>query len=154
MLASAPLHINSLCWAHSCCSVKKLQRAVRFAADRPRRRARPMAHCVPTRILETPSLARRCPIPTLAEIPTRAVFFGDAPFLCEPRVNRLSSAVFAQLTDPEVNAIEADILFYKRLLVWHMVDRADRFHNGEEIENKTPPVLMRAIHSCLIVITV
>ena len=32
-------------------------------------------------------------------------------------------------------------------MVWHMVDRADRFHNGEEIESKAPPVLMRAIHS-------
>lgn len=28
MLASAPLHIYSLCWAHSCCSVKKLQHAL------------------------------------------------------------------------------------------------------------------------------
>ena len=61
--------------------------------------------------------------------------------------NRPDSTPSVELSVVQDEQVEADILFYKRLLVWHMVDRADRFHNGEEIENKTPPVLMRAIHS-------
>ena len=38
--------------------------------------------------------------------------------------------------------LEADILFYKKWLVWHMIDKADRWHNGIEIASKTPQVAL------------
>jgi len=41
--------------------------------------------------------------------------------------------------------IEADILFYRKYMVWHMIDRADRWHHASQIASKTPPDLITAI---------
>ena len=43
--------------------------------------------------------------------------------------------------------IEADILFYKTFKVWHMIDRADRWHAACEILSKEAPELQEAIDS-------
>lgn len=41
--------------------------------------------------------------------------------------------------------VEGDILFYKEHLVWHMIDRADRWHAGVEITNKQADTLCEAM---------
>ena len=41
--------------------------------------------------------------------------------------------------------VEADILFYKTYMAWHMLDRADRFHAGKHIESKDTDTLVTAI---------
>ena len=41
--------------------------------------------------------------------------------------------------------IEADILFYENFSIWHMVDRADRWHAGKRIVSKTSAILQEAI---------
>ena len=41
--------------------------------------------------------------------------------------------------------VEADIMFYKDHLIWHMVDRADRWHAACEIKYKTPEEICQAI---------
>ena len=37
--------------------------------------------------------------------------------------------------------LEADILYYKLWQVWHMLDKADRWHNGTEVQGKKSPQL-------------
>ena len=44
--------------------------------------------------------------------------------------------------------MEADILFYKTFMVWHMLDRADRFHSATEIPDKSAETLCEAIDTC------
>ena len=44
--------------------------------------------------------------------------------------------------------VEGDILFYKQFLVWHMLDRADRWHAGTQVEGKTGNQLINAIETC------
>ena len=41
--------------------------------------------------------------------------------------------------------IEADIMYYKQWHIWHMIDKADRWHNGVEVKGKTSPELQDAI---------
>ena len=41
--------------------------------------------------------------------------------------------------------VEADIMFYKQFMVFHMIDRADRFHATRVIESKTATALCKAI---------
>ena len=41
--------------------------------------------------------------------------------------------------------VEADILFYKQFMAWHMLDRADRWHASTVITSKTGPSLCTAI---------
>ena len=40
--------------------------------------------------------------------------------------------------------VEADILFYKRHMIRHMIDRADRFHVGTELLTKITKDLLEA----------
>ena len=42
-----------------------------------------------------------------------------------------------ELTVKQNEVVEADILFYKTFMAWHMVDRADRFEASQEIQDKT-----------------
>ena len=44
--------------------------------------------------------------------------------------------------------VEGDLLFYKEYIVWHMVDRADRWHAAIQVENKTTEALCEAITKC------
>ena len=44
--------------------------------------------------------------------------------------------------------VEADIMFYKKYMVWHMLDRADRFHNGVQILGKTAEIQQDAMGVC------
>ena len=44
--------------------------------------------------------------------------------------------------------MEADILFYKRYMVWHMLDRADRIHAATEITSKNAEALCDATDIC------
>eukprot|EP00973_Karenia_brevis_P059960 8344054-Karenia_brevis.AAC.1 len=37
-----------------------------------------------------------------------------------------------ELTTKQNDVVEADILFYKKVFIWHMLDRADRWHAGQE----------------------
>ena len=41
--------------------------------------------------------------------------------------------------------VEGDILFYKDFKIWHMIDRADRWHAAMCIPGKTGPILCDAI---------
>ena len=41
-----------------------------------------------------------------------------------------------ELTTQPNEQVEGDILFYKRYVIWHMVDRCDRWHAAEEIPTK------------------
>ena len=43
------------------------------------------------------------------------------------------------------HTIEADIMFYKQFMVWHMLDRADRWHAASVIEAKDTKTLCEAI---------
>jgi len=46
--------------------------------------------------------------------------------------------------------VEADIMFYKRLIVWNMVDRADRWHACHLLADKSAPRIQDAISQCWI----
>ena len=61
-----------------------------------------------------------------------------------------------QKTDPDVtptlelatkrnDKVEADILFYRDYLIWHMIDRADRWHAAIVVENKETLTLVQAV---------
>ena len=50
-----------------------------------------------------------------------------------------------QLATAQNELVEADILFFKTYMVWHMLDRADRWHAGQRIVNKTMDTLITAI---------
>ena len=41
--------------------------------------------------------------------------------------------------------LEADILFYETWMIWHMIDKADRWHNGVQVLGKSSPELQEAI---------
>ena len=41
--------------------------------------------------------------------------------------------------------VECDIMFYKTNMIWHMIDRADRWHRAMLIERKTAEALCDAI---------
>ena len=41
--------------------------------------------------------------------------------------------------------VEGDILFYQKHMVWHMIDKADRWHSGTEIKANTPAALIEAV---------
>ena len=43
------------------------------------------------------------------------------------------------------HTVEADIMFYKQFMVWHMIDRADRWHAGTQIESKDTTTLCDAL---------
>jgi len=49
------------------------------------------------------------------------------------------------LVDKQNVEVEADILFYKLFKVWHMIDRADRWHAAMEIQTKEATELQQAI---------
>ena len=44
--------------------------------------------------------------------------------------------------------IEADILFYKEFLIWHMLDQADRWHAATLVTSKSADSLLEALHTC------
>ena len=46
------------------------------------------------------------------------------------------------------DSVEADLLFYKTHIVFHVIDRASRFHNGIEVRSKTLADLLDAFHKC------
>ena len=46
--------------------------------------------------------------------------------------------------------VEGDILFYKMFMIWHMIDRADKFHMAVIIADKTGSTLVSAIRDCWI----
>ena len=52
-----------------------------------------------------------------------------------------------ELTTKQNEVVEGDILFYKKHMAWHMVDRADRFEAAREIPNKEAPTLQEAIYT-------
>ena len=52
------------------------------------------------------------------------------------------------LTQNQNEAVEGDIMFYKQYMVWHMVDRADRWHAGTQISSKSTESLCDAIAEC------
>ena len=41
--------------------------------------------------------------------------------------------------------VEADIMFYKKFMIWHMIDRADRWYNGVHILRKSSEILQSAM---------
>ena len=48
--------------------------------------------------------------------------------------------------------IEADIMFYKEHMIWHMIDRADRLHAATEITSKAATSLCEAIETTWVTI--
>ena len=44
--------------------------------------------------------------------------------------------------------VEADIMFYRSFMAWHMLDRADRWHQGIQILSKASESLQEAIDDC------
>ena len=50
-----------------------------------------------------------------------------------------------EVVSQQNNEIEAAILFYENVSVWHMVDRADRRHAGKSIAGKAREILQGAI---------
>ena len=44
--------------------------------------------------------------------------------------------------------VEADIMFYKKHMVWHMLDRADRWYQGVVIHGKDSESLQSAMDEC------
>ena len=53
-----------------------------------------------------------------------------------------------ELVDKQNVEVEADILLYKTFKVWHMIDRADRWHAGCQIASKHHLELQEAIDKC------
>ena len=49
------------------------------------------------------------------------------------------------LPSKENESLEADIMFYKVFQVRHMLDQADRWHNGTEVQRKTSTELKEAM---------
>ena len=49
------------------------------------------------------------------------------------------------LPSKQNESIEADIMYYKSFHIWHMIDKADRWHNGVEVKGKSSPELQDAI---------
>ena len=45
-------------------------------------------------------------------------------------------------------AVEGDITFYKPLMIWHMINRADRWHAGIQITSKSTESLRDATTEC------
>jgi hypothetical protein len=54
----------------------------------------------------------------------------------------------AELVIAQNDQVEGDILFYKRNLAWHMVDRADRWEAAVQVSDKTTESLCEAIDVC------
>ena len=50
-----------------------------------------------------------------------------------------------ELTTKQNDQVEADLMFYKDLIVFHMIDRADRWHAGQLVSGKTWEILTEAI---------
>jgi len=46
------------------------------------------------------------------------------------------------------DTIQADILFYKKHMAWHMIDVADRWHASVELLSKASPAICEAICTC------
>ena len=44
--------------------------------------------------------------------------------------------------------VEADIMFYKKFMIWHMIDRADRWYQGVQIHGKDSVPLQTAMDVC------
>ena len=44
--------------------------------------------------------------------------------------------------------VEADIMFFEVFSIWHMVDRADRWHAGITVKDKSSKTLQEAIDLC------
>ena len=55
-----------------------------------------------------------------------------------------------ELAERQNEQIEGDILFFREHMVWHMVDRADRWHASTAIPTKTTAALLEAISRCWI----
>ena len=55
-----------------------------------------------------------------------------------------------ELVTKQNEQVEADILFYKDHMIWHMVDRADRWHAATPLPAKTAGDLCEAISRCWI----
>ena len=65
-----------------------------------------------------------------------------------------SPSATVELVTKQNTSIEADILFYRNKMVWHMLDRADRFETAIEISSKTSSDLCEAIDVCWISVSV
>ena len=48
--------------------------------------------------------------------------------------------------------VEGDLLFYKKHIVMHLIDRADRFHAAREVFSKQPQELLEALDTMWITI--
>jgi hypothetical protein len=57
-----------------------------------------------------------------------------------------------ELATQQNDYVEADLMFYKQYLVWHMIDRADRWHAAKEISNKQTATLCEAIDTTWVTI--
>ena len=55
-----------------------------------------------------------------------------------------------ELTMKQNDQVQGDIMFYKQHLIWHMVDRAERWQAAIEVPNKTTGALCDAITKCWI----
>ena len=49
------------------------------------------------------------------------------------------------LTIKQNDKVEGDILFYKQWMIWHMLDKADRWHAGCETPGKHDHKLIEAV---------
>ena len=52
-----------------------------------------------------------------------------------------------ELITEQNHTVEADIMFYKQFMAWHMIDRSDRWHAGCQIESKTTDALCEAVET-------
>ena len=50
-----------------------------------------------------------------------------------------------ELVSEQNQEVEADIMFFEIFSIWHMLDRADRWHAGRQIFGKTSDTLQEAI---------
>ena len=53
-----------------------------------------------------------------------------------------------ELAVKQNDQVEGDLLFYKDLIVWHMIDRADRWHAAIQVDDKSTGALCEAISKC------
>ena len=50
-----------------------------------------------------------------------------------------------ELTTAQNEIVEGDLIFYRQYIAWHMMDRADRWHAGVQVEDKHMNTLLEAL---------
>ena len=60
---------------------------------------------------------------------------------------RRSNLANGHLADHFNQYVEADILFWMKVMTFHLLDRCARWHAGCDVESKTEECLMNAIYT-------